>query len=125
MARPEASGTIGLLGDLLGQVFELLGLEFDLLRVELTQSSSRAVASLGRAAAGAAFLMAGLLVLLTAFCAFLVRLGLPVDGACLLVAAIALLAGWLCLRSGMRNLEPGALIPRRSLNQITSLVTRT
>ena len=119
-----ASGTIGLLGDLFRQVSKLLGVEADLLRVELKESSSRAVASVGRVAAGAAFLVCGLFVLLAALCAFLVRLGLPADLACLVVAVIALLTGWLCLRSGVSKFESGALVPRRSLNQISSLIKR-
>jgi hypothetical protein len=123
VTRSEASGTIGLLGDLFRQISTLLNVEVDLLRVELTESSSRAAASLVKVAAGAALFIAGILALSAAFCAFLVRLGLPIDLACLLVAAIAMLAGWMCLRSGLRSLEPGVLIPRRTLNQITSLIT--
>jgi hypothetical protein len=124
--RPEALGTIGLLADLREQISTLFGIEYDLLRTEFVENSSRAAASVAKVAAGAASLMAGFLVLLAALCAFLVRLGLPVDGACfcLLVAAIALLAGWLCLQSGLRSLKLGALVPRRSLNQITSLISR-
>jgi Putative Actinobacterial Holin-X, holin superfamily III len=121
---PKTLGTLDLIGDLVRQISNLLSVEIDLLRVELTENSSRAAASLGRVAAGAAFLIIGFLVLVEALCAFLVRLGLPIDLACLLVSAVSLLTGWLCLRSGLTNLKPGALLPRRSLNQITSIITR-
>jgi hypothetical protein len=120
----EAIGTKELFADLLRQISALLALEVELFRVELSESSSRAATGLAKIAAGAAFLLGGFLLLLTALCAFLVRLGLPIDLACLIVAAGALLTGWLMFRDGTRALEPGNLLPQRSLNQVSSLIRR-
>jgi len=113
-----------LFADLLRQVSTLLSLEFDLARAELAQSSSRAAVGLGKVAAGAVCLLAGLFFLLAAVCAFLVRLGLPVDLSCLIVAVAVMLAGWFALRSGARAFEPRNLLPRRSLGQISSFIRR-
>jgi len=113
-----------LFADLLTQVSRLLSLEFDLARAELAESSSRAVGGLGKVAAGAVFLLAGLFFLLAAICAFLVRLGVPVDVSCLIVAVAAMIAGWFSLKSGFSAFEAGKLLPRRSLGQISSFIRR-
>lgn len=117
-----APGITELLRDLLKQVSTLASLEFDLARAELAESSSRAAGGLGKVAAGAVFLLAGFLFILAAVCAFLVRLGVPIDLACLIVALVTMTAGWLVLRSGARAFEARNLLPRRSLAQISSFI---
>ena len=95
-----------------------------LARAELSESSSRAAAGLVKVAAGAVFLLAGLFFLLAALTAFLVRLGLPVDLSCLIVAIVALIGGGLALRAGAQAFQPSKLMPRRSIEQISSLMRR-
>ena len=98
MASLEMSrGILELLADLVRQVSSLWTIELDLARAELSESSSRAAAGLVKVAAGAVFLLAGLFFLLAALTAFLVRLGLPVDLSCLIVAVIALIGGRACV----------------------------
>jgi len=113
-----------LFADLLTQVSRLLTLEFDLARAELAESSSRAAGGLGKVAVGGVFLLAGLFFLLAAICAFLVRLGVPVDVSCLIVAVAVMAAGYFCLKSGASAFEPRNLLPRRSLGQISSFLRR-
>lgn len=125
MASLEISPRIlELLADLVRQVSSLWTIELDLARAELSESSSRAAAGLVKVAAGAVFLLAGLFFLLAALTAFLVRLGLPVDLSCLIVAVVALIGGGLALRAGAQAFQPSKLLPRRSIEQISSLMRR-
>jgi len=125
MASLEISPRIlELLADLVRQVSSLWTIELDLARAELSESSSRAAAGFVKVAAGAVFLLAGLFFLLAALTAFLVRLGLPVDLSCLIVAVVALIGGGLALRAGVQAFQPSKLLPRRSIEQISSLMRR-
>jgi hypothetical protein len=114
-----------LLTDLLRQVVTLWTIELDLARAELAESSARAARGIVKLAVGAVFLLAGFFFLLAALTAFLVRLGLPIDLSCLIVAVAASVAGWLALSSGARAFEPRKLLPRRSIEQISSFIRRT
>jgi len=113
-----------LFADLLAQVSKLLSLEFELARSELAASSSRVAGGLGKVAVGAVLLLAGMFFLLAAICAFLVRLGVPVDLSCLIVAVVVMAGGWFALKSGTSAFEPTNLLPRRSLGQISSFIRR-
>jgi hypothetical protein len=125
MAGLEMSrGILELLADLVRQVSSLWTIELDLARAELSESSSRAVVGIVKVAVGAVFLLAGLFFLLAALTAFLVRLGLPVDLSCLIVAVVALIGGGLALRAGARAFQPSNLLPRRSIQQVSSLIRR-
>jgi len=119
-----APGITELLADLLRQISALMSVEIDLARAELAESSARAVGGLAKAAVGAVLLLAGLFFVLAAICAFLVRLGLPVDLSCLIVGAAVLVAGGVSLRLGVQAFEPRKLLPRRSLDQISSFIGR-
>jgi hypothetical protein len=125
MASLQASpGIIELLAGLVRQVASLWTIEVDLARAELAESSSRAAGGLAKVAAGAVFLLAGFFFFLAALAAFLVRLGLPVDLSCVIVALGALIAGGLILRAGARAFEPRSLLPHRTIDQISSLMRR-
>jgi hypothetical protein len=125
MAGLRASpGIVELLADLMRQMASLWTIEIDLARAELAESSSRAAGGFAKVAAGGVFLLAGFFFLLAALTAFLVRLGLPVDLSCLIVAVVTLLGGWLVLRDGARAFEPRNLVPRRTIDQISSLMRR-
>jgi hypothetical protein len=115
---------LDLLAQLVKQVTALWTIEVDLLRAELAESSSRAMGGLAKLAAGAVFLLAGLFFLLAALTALLVRLGLPVDLSCLIVAVVALIGGWFLVRAGTSAFASRNLLPRRSIDQISSLIGR-
>jgi len=116
---------LDLLAQLVKQVFTLWAIEVDLLRAELAESSSRAIGGIGKVAVGAVFLLAGFFFLLGALTALLVRLGLPVDLSCLIVAVFALIVGGLLLRAGASAFSARSLLPRRSIDQISSLIGRS
>jgi hypothetical protein len=125
MASLQTSPAIlELLAQLLKQVTALWTIEVDLVRAELAESSSRAMGGVAKVAAGAVFLLAGFFFLLAALTALLVRLGLPVDLSCLIVAVVASIAGGLLLRAGMSAFASRNLLPRRSIDQISSLIGR-
>jgi hypothetical protein len=120
-ARPT---TLQLIVDLVRQVQQLVSIEMDLAKAELAESAGSLSSGAIALAAGAAVAFAGFFFLLAAASAFLVRLGAPLDVACLVVAAAALLAGFLLLRSGSRALRPEKLLPARSFAQLSSLLGR-
>ena len=125
MASLQSSPLIlDLLAQLVKQVTALWTIEVDLLRAELAESSSRAIGGLAKLAVGAVFLLAGFFFLLAALTALLVRLGLPVDLSCLIVAAVALIVGLLLVRAGASAFASRSLLPRRSIDQISSLIGR-
>jgi len=115
---------LDLLAQLVKQVTTLCAIEVDLLRAELSESSSRAIGGVAKIAVGAVFLLAGFFFLLAALTALLVRLGLPVDLSCLVVALVALIGGGLLLRAGTSAFAARSLLPRRSIDQISSLIGR-
>ena len=120
-ARPT---TLQLIGDLVRQVRQLISVEMDLARAELAQSAGSLSSGASALAAGAAVAFAGFIFLLAAASAFLVRLGAPLDVACLIVAVVALIVGFLLLRSGGKALRPEKLLPARSFAQLSSLLGR-
>jgi hypothetical protein len=122
--QPEASSTRALFEELVNQGADLIAVEIDLLRAELSASSRQVSAGFRFLIAGVALSLAGAISLLAALCALLVRFGLPVDAACFLVAAAAILAGVILLRSGGRAFSSRNLLPRRSFGQIASLLKR-
>jgi VIT1/CCC1 family predicted Fe2+/Mn2+ transporter len=120
--RPDSTSTRRLVEDLINQGLDLISIEIDLFRSELKSSSAKASLGIRSLVTGASFLLAGLLSVVAALCALLVRIGLPVDAACFVVAVVAVLIGWALLRSGMRALQPKNLMPVRSFGQISSLL---
>jgi len=123
MASLQSSPLIlDLLAQLVKQVTALWTIEVDLLRAELAESSSRAMGGLAKLVVGAVFLLAGFFFLLAALAALLVRLGLPVDLSCLIVAVVALIGGLILLRAGASAFTSRSLLPRRSIDQISSLI---
>ena len=113
---------LDLLAQLVRQAAALWTIEVDLLRAELAESSSRAMGGLAKLVVGAVFLLAGFFFLLAALAALLVRLGLPVDLSCLIVAVVALIGGLILLRAGASAFTSRSLLPRRSIDQISSLI---
>jgi Putative Actinobacterial Holin-X, holin superfamily III len=125
MADKEiATPTPQLIDDLIKQLRQLASSEIDLVKSELAQSAGSLATGVSALAAGAGIVFAGLVVLLTAGGFFLVRLGAPPDVAFLIVAVAALLGGWLLIKSGGKAIQPGRLLPARSLGQISALLGR-
>ena len=122
--KPFTTPTLHLIAEVFAQVRRLIAAEIDLARAELAENVGSAASGATALAAGAAFMFAGLIVLLAAVSVFLVRFGAPLDIACLVVAVAALMGGLLLMRSGGRALQPGKLLPTRSLAQISSLLWR-
>jgi hypothetical protein len=61
------------------------------------------------------------LVLVAASLALL-RFGVPMDLAFLIVAIVAIVISLLLLRSGVAALKPSRLVPAKSISQISSLL---
>jgi membrane protein implicated in regulation of membrane protease activity len=121
---PFAMPTIRLAAELIQEIRQFVEAEVDLARAEFREIGGNVSTGLAAAVGGAAFLLAGLIVLLAAGSAFLLRLGLPLDAACLIVAVVAFAIGWLLLRFAQRAWQPQKLTPARSLAQISSLMGR-
>lgn len=122
--RPFTTPTLKLIAEAFSLVRGLITTEIELARAELAENAGSAVSGAAALAAGAALMFAGLIVLLGSVSAFLVRLGAPLDVACLIVAITALTVGLALVRWGGRALQPGKLLPARSLAQISSLLWR-
>ena len=125
MEDERFSPTLQLVADLMRQARQFFAAEVNLARAELRESAAAVSSGLAMLAAGAALGLTGLAFLLAAASAFLVRLGAPLDVACLVVAIAAIVASLLLLRSGARVFQNGRLAPARSLAQISSLLGRS
>ncbi len=113
-----------LIVELVRQVQRLITIEVDLAKAELAQGASSLSSGAIALAAGAAISFIGIIFLFAAASAFLVRLGVPLDGACLIVAIVALIVGFVLVRSGGKALRPERLLPTRSFAQLSSLLGR-
>jgi hypothetical protein len=122
--RTFTTPTLQLVADLITQARQLVALEIALARAELAENVGSAAYGAAAFAAGAVFMFSGLIVLLAAVSAFLVRLGAPLDVACLIVAIVALIGGLILMRWGGRALQPRKFLPTRSLAQISLLLGR-
>ena len=124
MEDDRFSPTLELAAELIRSGRDFLAAEVDLARAELRESAAAASSGLSRLAAGAAMALTGIVILCAALVAFLVRLGAPLDVACLIVAIVAIVTSLLLLRSGARVFREIRLAPARSLAQISSLLGR-
>ena len=114
--------TVELVLDLVRQGRELLRVELSLARTELAERASLISSGLIAVAVGLVLLLIGLGLILVAASLFIARFGVPLDLAFLIVAAAAIVAGLLALRTGARRLEPSRLVPEKSISQISSLL---
>jgi hypothetical protein len=111
-----------LLGELAEQARSLARVELSLIRAELRERGALASSSLTKVGVGLAFVPIGLALVLVAFALALRRFGVPADLAFLIVAVLAIAIGSLALVSGFRGLKPNALVPSKSVSQISSLM---
>src|ERR1700735_1528719 len=110
------------LRDLLDQVRELVRVELSLFRAEIGERTNGIPSSLMAVVMGGVLLCVALGLVLVAAGLFLVRFGLPLDLAFLIVAAVAALVSVLLLRAGVAALKPSRLVPAKSISKISSLL---
>jgi hypothetical protein len=110
-----------LLLDLLRQARELMRVELSLARAEIGERASGIPSSLAAVLVGIVLLPVALGLILVAVSLFLMRFGIPLDLALLVVAVLAIAASLLLLRWGVRGLKPSRFVPAKSISQISSL----
>jgi hypothetical protein len=114
--------TLNLFLDLLGEVRELMRIELSLARAEVSERASGIPSSLTAVVAGLVILPVALGLLLAAASLFLMRFGVPLDLAFLIVAVVAIAVSLVLLRVGAAGLKPSRLVPAKSISQISSLL---
>ena len=113
--------TIELLLDLVRQNQQLLRVELSLVRAELSERGSLIATSLTALVIGLVLLLTGLGLIFVALSLLLLRFGIPLDLAFLIVALGVIATAWLLVWSGVRGLKPSRLVPAKSISQISSL----
>ena len=114
--------TCELLGELAEQARSLAQVELALIRAELRERGALASSSLTKVGVGLVFVPVGLALFLVACALALRRFGVPTDLAFLIVAMFAIAVGSVALIFGLRGLKPNALVPYKSVSQISSLM---
>jgi len=114
--------TLELFLDLLRQVQELTRIELALARVEVGERVRGIPSCFAAVAVGAVLLVMGLGLVLVAASLSLLRLGVPLDLAFLIVAVVTVVASLILLRLGVAGLKPSRLVPAKSISQISSLL---
>ena len=114
--------TVELLLDLVRQGRELLLVELSLVRAELAERGSSITSGMSAVAVGLVVVPIGLGLIFVATSLFIARFGVPLDLAFLIVALVAIAAGLLALRFGVRSLRPSRLVPAKSISQVSSLL---
>src|SRR5580704_126481 len=109
------------LRDLLDQVRELVRVELSLFRAELGERTREIPASLMAVVVGGVLLCVSLGLVLVAASLSLLRFGLPLDLAFLIVAVGAIVISLILLRSGVSTHKPSRLGTSKSISQISSL----
>ena len=110
------------LRDLLDQVRELVRVELSLFRAEIGERTRAIPASLMAVIVGGVLLCVSLGLVLVAASLALMRFGLPMDLAFLIVAIVAIIISLILVRSGVSALKPSRLVPAKSISQISSLL---
>ena len=108
-----------LLSNALGQVSTLFRKEIQLARAEMGEKFGEAAGAIAPIAAGAAVLLAALVLLLFALASLLVRFGVAVGWAQLIVGAVFALVGYALVRSGLSKLKTSNLMPERTAEQLS------
>lgn len=110
------------LGDLMAELSRETGTlvrkEVELATTEMTANLREAAGHAGIAAAGGALIHAGLLVALAAFVSVLVRLGVDLWLAAVLVSVVTIVAGYLLMNRGASRLRRTELAPRHTIETL-------
>jgi Putative Actinobacterial Holin-X, holin superfamily III len=110
------------LRELLDQLRELVRVEVSLFRAEIGERTSGIPTSLMAVVVGGVLLCVSVGLVLVAASLALMRFGLPMDLAFLIVAVVAIVISLILLRSGVSALKPSRLVPTKSISQISSLL---
>ena len=113
--------TLELMLDLVGQIRELTRVELSLVRAEMNERASKIPSSLMAVAVGVVLLTSGLGLILVAGGLSLLRFGVPLDLAFLIVAVVTVAVSLVLLRMGVAGFKPSRLVPSKSISQISSL----
>ncbi|MBV8961889.1 MAG: phage holin family protein [Hyphomicrobiales bacterium] len=117
---PPSTPTRKLFDDFVEELLGLASLEARLFRAELRETSSKLVSAVGLTVGGVILALGGLFTLLAAAALFLVRLRVPPDLACFIVAVLAFVIGGALLLAA-RHVVSGKLGVPRSLRQLSML----
>ena len=115
----DPRGVVAVVSDAVSQAADLIQIEFRLARAELAEKALEFKAGLALIMAGAILMTATLFMLLQAAVVVLIGMGLSVVAATLIVAAGCALGGIILITSGRKHLEPEALAPKRTMNELT------
>jgi hypothetical protein len=107
-----------IIGDVVHQITTLLKKEGQLARAEVSEKVANAAAGIGMAIFGAVLAIPALVILLEAIVAGLMRAGLPVYWAALLVGGVTLIVGIALLMAGANRLKADNLMPEKTLHQL-------
>src|ERR1700738_1411625 len=107
--------------DLFDQVREFMRVEFSLVRAEISERASGMPSSLTAVVVGIVLLPIAFGLILVAVSLFLLRFGVSLDLAFLIVAVVTSAVSLLLLRLGVAGLKPSRLVPAKSISQISSL----
>lgn len=111
-------GVLGVAGEAMAQAADLIRVEFRLARAEMTEKVTSLRTGVAFVVAGTVFLVGALFLLLQWAVVALVEAGLPPALATFAVAVACCAVGLVLILAGRQKLEPGSVIPQRTLNQI-------
>ncbi|MBV8448317.1 MAG: phage holin family protein [Hyphomicrobiales bacterium] len=117
---PPSTPTRKLFADFVEELSELASLETRLFRAELKETSSKLVTATGLLVAAIILAFGGFLTLLAAAALLLVRLRVPPDLACFIVAVLAFVLGGALLLTARHTVSGKMGVPR-SLRQLSML----
>lgn len=118
MPVDQPRSVLGVASEAMAQAADLIGVEFRLVRAELAEKVTSLRTGAAFVVAGAVFLGCALLLLLQWAVVALVEAGLSASMATFAVAMACSLVGLVLILAGRQKLDPGSILPERTLNQI-------
>jgi len=118
MLAEHSRSILGVAGEAMAQAADLIRVEFRLARAELAEKVVSLRTGAAFVIAGAVFLFGALFLLLQWAVVALVEAGLSAAVATFMVAMASCLIGLVLILAGRQKLDPSAVVPERTLNQI-------
>lgn len=118
MSADHPRSVLGVAGEAMAQTADLIRVEFRLARAELAEKVTSLRIGAAFVIAGAVFLIGTLVLLLQWAVVALVEAGLSASMATFVVAVASALVGLVLILAGRQKLDPGSVLPERTLNQI-------
>jgi VIT1/CCC1 family predicted Fe2+/Mn2+ transporter len=118
MSVDHPRSVLGVAGEAMARAADLIRVEFRLARAELAEKATSLRTGMALVVAGAVFLIGALFLLLQWAVAALVETGLSVATATFVVAVASSGIGLVLVLAGRHKLDPGSVLPERTLNQI-------